>query len=167
MRLVRGSQPGLAPPSAFSCTREARLLVSVVAFGSNMSITPAPVNTGTVLKRGDRFPCLSADIPSPLSRDRCDDSLHGGRKADTLDSFMTENTTIEDGDVFSYREGKDQRVFISWYQRQVMILKGKDATRFLSKIAGLSAPEQQLVMAKLTGNFKRGNERTAKEKHRR
>jgi hypothetical protein len=40
-----------------------------------------------------------------------------------------------------------------------MILKGKEAQRFIDKIGCLNDQEAQLVMAKITGNFKRGNER--------
>ena len=61
-------------------------------------------------------------------------------------------------EVFAYRASKE-KVFISWHGKQVMILKGRDAARFLNKIAGLEGKQAQLVMAKLTGNFKRGNER--------
>ena len=45
------------------------------------------------------------------------------------------------------------------HNKQVMILKGKQAQKFLSKIDGLDGKEAQLVMAKITGNFKHGNER--------
>lgn len=65
-----------------------------------------------------------------------------------------------DEEVFSYRTTKDNKVFISWHGKQVMILKGKQAADFLSKIAGLEHKQAQLVMAKITGNFKHGNERT-------
>jgi adenylylsulfate kinase-like enzyme len=66
-----------------------------------------------------------------------------------------------DEEVFSYRASKD-KVFLSWYGKQVMILKGRDAEKFLSKIDGLDGKAAQLVMAKITGNFKRGNERHSK-----
>lgn len=39
-----------------------------------------------------------------------------------------------------------------------MILKKKKAAQFLSKIKNKSDRERQLIIAKLTGNFKRGNE---------
>ncbi|QWI77732.1 ABC transporter ATP-binding protein [Bacillus mycoides] len=40
-----------------------------------------------------------------------------------------------------------------------MILKGNDAEKFLNKINRASnEKEKQLIMAKITGNFKRGNE---------
>ncbi len=66
---------------------------------------------------------------------------------------------ILDDEVFTYREGNESKVFIFWHGKQVTILKGKQAQKFLAKIAGLEHKEAQLVMAKATGNFKRGNER--------
>jgi len=59
---------------------------------------------------------------------------------------------------FSYRKGGEEKVFISWCGRTVMTLKRKKATSFLERVSKLNGPEQQLVMAKITGNFKRGNE---------
>jgi hypothetical protein len=64
-----------------------------------------------------------------------------------------------DDEVFSYRMVKDGRVLIFWYGKQVKRLAGAEAQKFLAKIDGLDAKAAQLVMAKLTGNFKRGNER--------
>lgn len=61
--------------------------------------------------------------------------------------------------VFTYRANKDGKVFIYWHKKQVKILKGQEAQNFLIKITTLSNQASQLVMAKLTGNFKRGNER--------
>jgi hypothetical protein len=61
--------------------------------------------------------------------------------------------------VFSYRVGKDGKVFIAWHGRTVTVLTGSGAKKFLAKVTGLSDGEAQLVMAKATGNFKRGNER--------
>ena len=60
---------------------------------------------------------------------------------------------------FSCREGGDGKVFISWRGRQVMILKGRKAQSFLLKLTDLDTTGQQLLMARETGNFKRGNER--------
>ena len=66
---------------------------------------------------------------------------------------------VLDEEVFQYRVSQDEKVFIYWHDKQVKILKGKEARRFIDKIAGLNHKEGQLVMAKATGNFKRGNER--------
>lgn len=65
-----------------------------------------------------------------------------------------------DEEVFSYQANKDNsKVFIFWNGKQVMILKEKEARKFLARIAGLEHKDAQLVMAKITGNFKHGNER--------
>lgn len=62
-------------------------------------------------------------------------------------------------EVFTFRSSKDGVVFISWHGKQVTTLRGKAAERFLEKIANLEGREAQLVMAKVTGHFKHGNER--------
>jgi len=64
-----------------------------------------------------------------------------------------------DEEVFAYRTNKEGKVFISWHGKQVMILKGPNAKKFLAQIELLADHEAQIVMAKLTGNFKRGNEK--------
>ncbi len=63
---------------------------------------------------------------------------------------------------FDFRTTKAGHVFISWEGKQVKILQGKAAQKFLAKITGLDDHAAQLVMAKETGNFKRGNERQPK-----
>ena len=65
--------------------------------------------------------------------------------------------------VFDYQITKDQRVIFYWQGKQVKTLAGKQAQQFIEKIEGLDAHDAQLLMAKVTGNFKRGNERTASE----
>jgi len=69
---------------------------------------------------------------------------------------------IED-DVFSYRATKNGMVLISWQGKQVTMLNGKQAERFLAQIAGLNDHSAQLAMAKATGNFKRGNQRLSQQ----
>jgi hypothetical protein len=65
----------------------------------------------------------------------------------------------QDDQVFSFRDTKDGTVFLFWQGKKVMTLKGEGAKRFLARVDGASAEQAQLVMAKVTGNFKRGNER--------
>jgi hypothetical protein len=60
---------------------------------------------------------------------------------------------------FSFRVAKDGRVLIYWHEKEVQTLVGGAARKFLSRIEGLGGKDAQLVMAKVTGNFKRGNER--------
>jgi hypothetical protein len=50
-------------------------------------------------------------------------------------------------------------VLISWRGRQVKALRGPAAERLASELASADARGAQLLLAKATGNFKRGNER--------
>lgn len=59
---------------------------------------------------------------------------------------------------FSYRKGK---VALCWENRQVKLIKGRVAEKFLAVVEAADRGEAQRLMAKLTGNFKRGNERLA------
>ena len=61
---------------------------------------------------------------------------------------------------FSCRTTKDGRVFIAWHGRTVTTLAGDRAARFLTALDGADPAAAQLLMARATGNFKRGNERT-------
>lgn len=65
--------------------------------------------------------------------------------------------------VFTWREGKDNKLFIYYNKKQVMILKGFDASSLLADLYEASKEEEQYLLARITGNFKRGNERLAKE----
>lgn len=69
-----------------------------------------------------------------------------------------------DEEFFSYKVSKDNKVFVFWYDKQVMILKGKESEKFLAKIEKADSKESQLILAKVTGNFKRGNEKNNKRK---
>lgn len=51
---------------------------------------------------------------------------------------------------------------ISSNNRVVTTLKGKDSRKFIMKIRSLDEANQQLLMAKATGQFKFGNERGRK-----
>ncbi len=64
---------------------------------------------------------------------------------------------------FSYRETKNGQVRISFAGRVVTTLAGRDAVRFLTRVAGADARAIQLAMAKATGHFKHGNERLGKD----
>lgn len=67
-----------------------------------------------------------------------------------------------DEEPFSYKVLKDNKVFIYWFGKQVTILNGKESERFLVKIQRTEGKEAQLIMAKITGNFKHGNEKMNK-----
>ncbi|MGL4820150.1 MAG: hypothetical protein ACRC5C_09235 [Bacilli bacterium] len=69
---------------------------------------------------------------------------------------------ILDEEPFSYRITKDKKVFLYYHGKQVMTLNGKQSEVFIAKIANANAKEAQLLMAKATKNFKRGNEKNGK-----
>ena len=60
---------------------------------------------------------------------------------------------------FSYRSSKDGTVFLEYRGRVVKTLRDRAAQTFLERIEVLEPLDVQLVLAKLTGNFKHGNER--------
>lgn len=65
---------------------------------------------------------------------------------------------------FSYRVTKNNTVFLDYFGKHIKTLKGKDAERFLEKIQhAMDRKAVQLILAKATGNFKRGNERKGPE----
>jgi hypothetical protein len=61
---------------------------------------------------------------------------------------------------FTWQATKDGRVRISWRGRVVTTLAGSRAARFLREVESASGEDEaHLLMARVTGNFKRGNER--------
>jgi len=61
---------------------------------------------------------------------------------------------------FDYQVMKNKKIRIFWENREIMILNEKDSTKLLRKIEGKAEFEVQLALAKVTGNFKHGNERS-------
>jgi hypothetical protein len=60
---------------------------------------------------------------------------------------------------FSWARTKDGRVRISREHRVVTTLAGAAAERFVDRIVGADDAGAQQLMARATGNYKRGNER--------
>lgn len=60
---------------------------------------------------------------------------------------------------FTYRITRQGDVFIDHHGRHAATLRGQAATRFVTRVTGANEEEAQLAMAKVTGNYKRGNER--------
>jgi hypothetical protein len=60
---------------------------------------------------------------------------------------------------FSYRERGDGSVAISHRGRVVTTLRREAARRFLARASSVDEEARQQLMARATGNFKRGNER--------
>jgi hypothetical protein len=65
---------------------------------------------------------------------------------------------------FTWAGTKDGRVRISWHGRVVTTLAGKRATRFLEQVEHADDEAEQLLLARVTGNFKHGNERGRRER---
>jgi len=64
---------------------------------------------------------------------------------------------------FSYRITKNGKLFVYWHGSngiREIVLKGTQAERLIRELPGMHPERQQLALARATGNFKRGNERT-------
>jgi len=60
---------------------------------------------------------------------------------------------------FTFQTTKDGKVFIHWQGKLVTTLRGKAAEKFLKSMAGADPAQAQLLMARITGHFKHGNEK--------
>ncbi|WP_128377868.1 hypothetical protein [Streptomyces cavernae] len=60
---------------------------------------------------------------------------------------------------FSWTDRSDSTVTISHHGRPVTTLRGARAEQFRTEV---TTSDPQLVMARWTGNYRRGNERTAR-----
>lgn len=66
---------------------------------------------------------------------------------------------------FSYKISKSNKMFIQYNGKQVKILNEKQTSSFLAKNGNKSEFEIQLALAKITGNFKHGNEKSKSAKY--
>ncbi len=71
---------------------------------------------------------------------------------------------LMDEQSFTYRVTKDQKVFISYNSKQVMVVTKNRARELIEDLEFADEEEEQYLLARITGNFKRGNEREAKLK---
>ena len=60
---------------------------------------------------------------------------------------------------FTFRQRGDGSVAIFWKGRRVQVLTGKLAENFLAVSSDCTGQELQLLLAKASGNFKRGTEK--------
>ncbi len=65
---------------------------------------------------------------------------------------------------FDFVETKQGDVRMSRHRQAVKQLRKREAIRFLERVAGLAFAEQQIHMARVTGQYKFGNERLAPDK---
>jgi hypothetical protein len=73
-----------------------------------------------------------------------------------------DNEHDEGGDLgFTWQRMKNGEVRVLHHGRLASTLRGRDAEEFLSEAEGSDNAAMQQTMARLTGNYKRGNERLA------
>jgi len=65
-------------------------------------------------------------------------------------------------EMFMYKITKDNKVLIYWNNKQVVTLSGNRAAKFIEELEDIDEYEAQLLMARVTGSFKYGNERVQK-----
>ena len=63
------------------------------------------------------------------------------------------------GASFTWRATGDGRVLVSWQGRPVKTVTGDRARRLLEQLNAADSVQQQLLLARATGNFRRGTER--------
>ena len=61
---------------------------------------------------------------------------------------------------FSFHARADGTIVIQYHAAPVTLLRGKAADRFTDRIANADPAAAQQLMARATGQFKRGNERS-------
>jgi hypothetical protein len=67
-----------------------------------------------------------------------------------------------DDQPFSWTARADGSVIISYHLAPVAALRGQRAARFLVRVNESDTPGAQQLMARVTGTFRRGNERDGK-----
>ena len=73
---------------------------------------------------------------------------------------------MADDEAFSYRRRKDGAVVVFHLGRLASTLRGAGAAAFLAELEHAPAADTQQLMARITGIYKRGNERTAQSHQR-
>jgi hypothetical protein len=66
---------------------------------------------------------------------------------------------VSSGEEFRFQQRSDGTVAISHRGRVVTLLRHERARRFMARAAEADPKARQQLMARATGNFKRGNER--------
>ena len=64
---------------------------------------------------------------------------------------------------FSYRIRRNGELEILHHGRMASTLRGSDADDFLAEVEAADEGDAQQLMARITGNYKRGNERLASQ----
>lgn len=64
---------------------------------------------------------------------------------------------------FTFRQSKNGRVVISHHGRQATTLRSDKASDFMGDMRTMDFSSQQQEIARITGNYRHGNERVAKQ----
>ena len=66
---------------------------------------------------------------------------------------------------FTFKTTKDGKLFVYWHGKHVRTYTGHEAADILAEVeSAASDRDVQFALARVTGNFKRGNEKLAKKK---
>lgn len=84
--------------------------------------------------------------------------IFSGRVTVTYRSRVAPRDPLAD-QPFSHQVRADGTIVILYRLAPVRLLRGKMAARFLARLDGADVAAAQQLMARATGNFKRGNER--------
>jgi hypothetical protein len=79
-------------------------------------------------------------------------------------SSVDKHGRLENDAPFDYSFTKDGKLFIKYEGKIVKTLKGKPAEKLNKELADSDQMGAQLILAKQTGNFKKGNEREMRQK---
>lgn len=60
---------------------------------------------------------------------------------------------------FSYKVHSDGKLFVYYGGKHVRTYKDKEAEKLVKQLSTATPEQEQLLLARVTGNFKRGNER--------
>jgi len=75
--------------------------------------------------------------------------------------MASNSTTPSQPEGFTFKARKSGDVEVLHHGTLATVLRAKDAQAFLAKAANATEAEVQHLLARLTGNYKRGNERLA------
>ena len=64
---------------------------------------------------------------------------------------------------FMFKQLKNGEVVITHNEKKATVLRNDKSSWFLQDMDGMDFASQQQEMARITGNYRRGNERTAKK----
>jgi hypothetical protein len=67
---------------------------------------------------------------------------------------------------FTFRQLRSGEVEVLHRGRRASVLRGQVATDFIAEVESLDSSHAQQVMARITGNYKHGNERLASQHQR-